>query len=111
MSDHEARTVRAAENQSLFRTVNERVDELNRAALFSEVAEWVCECADTSCTERISMTIDEYEAIRSSGNAFAVRPGHELAEVEEVASRTERYLVVSKRSPGANTARALDPRD
>jgi hypothetical protein len=110
VSDDEARAVRAAENQNLFRTVNERVSDLNSAASFSEVTEWVCECADPACTERISMTVDEYEALRSDGNSFAVAHGHELIDVEDVGASTDRYLVVSKRSAGADKARRLDPR-
>ena len=110
-SDLEARTVRAAENQSLFREVNERVERLNEGfAVFSEVSEWVCECADTTCVERISMTMTEYEAIRSDGNRFAVAVGHELPDVEAVLDANDRYVVVRKFSPGAERARRLDPR-
>jgi hypothetical protein len=106
----DASTIRAAENQSIFRTINERVGELNQGATFSEVAEWVCECADMSCTERISMTVAEYKTLRSDGNTFAVLAGHEVPEVEQVVRRTDRYLVVSKRPPGNEIARRLDPR-
>jgi hypothetical protein len=109
-NDYEASAIRAAENQSLFRAVNDRVDELNRQASFSEVTEWVCECADPACTDRLSMTVAEYEALRKDGNTFAVAPGHEIPEVEEVVRTAERYVVVSKRSPGAEKAYALDPR-
>jgi hypothetical protein len=107
----EARTVRAAENQSIFRDVNERVDELNREhAVFSEVSEWVCECADASCTERISMTMSEYESVRAHPNKFAVVPGHELLDVEFVIEANERFVTVSKIGAGASKARELDPR-
>jgi hypothetical protein len=110
-SDFEARTIRAAENQSLFREVNERVEQLNEGfAVFSEVSEWVCECAETNCVERISMTLAEYEAIRSHGNRFAVAVGHELPDVEAVVDANDRYVVVRKVGPGAERARRLDPR-
>lgn len=107
----EMRTVRAAENQSIFRDVNERIEELNRQrAGFSDVSEWVCECAETSCTDRISMSLAEYERVRSHPNQFAVAHGHELPEVEVVVEATDRFLVVRKVGPGAEKARRLDPR-
>jgi hypothetical protein len=107
----DARTVRAAENQSIFRDVNERIEELYRQhTVFSEVGEWVCECADTSCTERISMTIEEYQRIRAHPNQFAVAAGHEIPEVEVVVEATDRFLVVRKVGSGAQKARQLDPR-
>lgn len=110
--EHDARTIRAAENQSLFREINERIEDLSEGfAAFSEVTEWVCECADTACADRISMTISEYEDVRSEGNRFAVLPRHEVSDVEMIVGGvTGRYLVVKKIGPGADRARRLDPR-
>jgi hypothetical protein len=107
----EARTVRAAENQSIFRDVNERIEELNQQhGVVGGVGEWVCECADTSCTERISMTPAEYERMRAHPNRFAVAPGHVLPDVEHVVDETDRFVLVSKKGPGGEKARRLDPR-
>lgn len=110
-SDNEARVVRAAENQSLFREVNERVAQLNDGfGVISEITEWLCECADGTCTERIAMTMEEYERIRSDGSRFTVAPGHEVLDVEVVVESTDRYLVVTKIGAGADIARRSDPR-
>lgn len=110
-SDDEARIAHAAENQSLFREVNERVKHLNDGfGAISEFNEWLCECADGACTERISMTLGEYERIRADGNRFAVAAGHEVLDVEIVAESTDRYLVVTKIGVGANIVRRSDPR-
>jgi hypothetical protein len=110
-SENEARRIRAAENQSLFREVNERVGQLHEGfAVATEIGEWLCECADTACTERITMTVSEYESMRSDSNRFAVAPGHEIPEVETVVDATERYVLVRKIGAGADTARRLDPR-
>lgn len=38
-----------------------------------------------------------YEEIRDSDRCFFVVPGHEIARVEDVIERTERYWVVRKR--------------
>ena len=57
-SDRDARRVQAAKNQSLFREVNERIEDLNRA--FGELTERmsvVCECGDSQCHERINVPI------------------------------------------------------
>jgi hypothetical protein len=107
----EVRQVRAAENQSLFRAINERIKSLNDAfCLMLPLGEWVCECADVACVERIAMTGAEYEAIRQSSNRFPVLPGHEQAEVEGVVQANDRYLVVEKIGAGAAVATDNDPR-
>src|SRR5688572_9002643 len=102
---------RAAENQSLFREVNERVEELNNSfEAFTQVGEWVCECAVETCVERIAMTMAEYRELRSDSNRFAVIPGHEIPDVERIVDRRGGYVVVSKIGVGAEVAAALDQR-
>jgi hypothetical protein len=98
---------RAAENQSLFREVNERIEDLAADAAFQT---FVCECADTECAEGISATLEEYEAVRSGPNRFLVLAGHDIPGVEEVVATTERYVVVSKLGVGAAVAEEADPR-
>ena len=106
------RTARAARNQSLFREVNERLEVLARA--FEEVAgpgtTFACECAKLDCFELVSMSVDEYEAIRGHPNHFAVLPGHVYPDVEVIVSETDRYLVVAKIGEGADVAALFDPR-
>jgi hypothetical protein len=73
--EREAWQVRVASNQSRFREVNERLEELNRE--FSEIiptGDFVCECADTDCLERVGLTIEEYEQLRSVPTHFARPP-------------------------------------
>ena len=103
----EEQRVRAARNQSFFREVNERIDELRPSSSF---VEFVCECTLQACTERISLTLEEYEDVRVDSNRFVVIPGHELAEVETVVAEHDRYLVVAKLGAGAEVAEQLDPR-
>ena len=105
------RLVGAATTQSLFREVNERMKYLNESLLPTQTsAEWVCECENDLCVERISMTLPEYERLRASGNRFAVIPGHEVPEVEEVIEQYESYVVVAKRGAGGAYATERDPR-
>ena len=52
------RAKRVGENEVLFREINERLRELGESfSLVSDTTEFVCECANTSCTERVRMTL------------------------------------------------------
>jgi hypothetical protein len=109
------RQARAAKNQSLFREVNERMRSLNETfsvAVSLERGDWVCECADESCIELVSMSLSEYEAVRASGNRFFVAPddSHLWPDVERVVERTERYWIVEKYGVGEVVAKQADPR-
>ena len=104
---------RAAQNQALFREVNERVGQLtetlNRVTLRSD---WVCECANNECFEPVGMSLEEYEALRQNPARFAVVPGdtHVYPEAEEIVARTNRYWVVEKTEVAGRVAVDLDPR-
>jgi hypothetical protein len=105
------REVRAAQNQSLFRTVNERLEGLAEAYQFiSETASFVCECADVGCVERIELRPSEYEAVRAQGNRFAVRPGHVYPDVERVVGENERFVTVEKTGLASDVAGAASER-
>jgi hypothetical protein len=107
----EARQVRAAQNQSLFREVNERIEGLNEGfGMILLMGEWVCECADETCVERMELTVEDYEAIRQHPNRFPVLPGHEQLDVEWVVEHHERYVIVSKLDKAGEVAREHDPR-
>ncbi len=111
--DGSDREIRAAQHQTLFREINERVKDLNEGFSFvSPVGEWVCECANDTCTELIEMTAAEYEAIRSDGARFFVATGdeHVWPDVEKVIERGERYWVVEKIGQAGVVARSHDPR-
>jgi hypothetical protein len=103
---------RIGENEIIFREVNERLRELGESfSLVSEVAEFVCECANTSCTERVQMQLAEYERVRSDPTWFLIIPGHEELDYERVIEETEGYAVVEK-LPGGPAGMAIrdDPR-
>jgi hypothetical protein len=110
-SDDRAR--RAAENQSLMRAVNERIDDLNRTfEAFAPYGSWICECANVECLERVEMTLGEYEALRQRPECFTVVPDdrHVVPGVERVVERTERYWVVEKLGVARERAVELDGR-
>jgi hypothetical protein len=106
----EEREVRAARRQSLFRSVNERIDEV--APQREEVAETrtiACECASIDCTAKLEMTRAEYEEVRGNPRWFVVLPGHVFNDVERVVRETPTYVVVEKTGAGAAVAEVLDP--
>jgi hypothetical protein len=103
---------RVGRNEVLFREVNERLRELGEGfTLVSEEAEFVCECASSTCVERVQMPLPAYEEIRSDPKRFFVVKGHELPEYEKVVSEDEGYIVVEK-LPGGPAGIAIrdDPR-
>jgi len=93
---------RLAMNEALFRDINERINEGSmRLQPFDgdEPRYWlfVCECASAACVDHIEVTKEEYEEVRADPTHFAVLPGHENPDLETVAWRTERFVVVEKR--------------
>jgi hypothetical protein len=97
-----ARLERQARNESLIRSVNERIAALDEQAVgwASPGQEFVfqCECGrDSGCDERVVMTLDEYERVRGQRDRFAVVPGHESDAIERIVERADRYVIVDKR--------------
>jgi hypothetical protein len=106
-SDLEIQRERAAKNQSLFREVNERIEDLAGSASFPS---FICECMNESCDEGVAMTVQEYEHVRAGGNRFFVLPGHDVPAVEEIVETNDRFVVVGKLGVGASVAEQLNPR-
>jgi aerobic-type carbon monoxide dehydrogenase small subunit (CoxS/CutS family) len=99
-------------NEAVFRQVNERIEQLaDSFGLTSEKLVLICECGNASCTSRIEMDHQDYEALRSDAATFAVVKGHEIRDVEEIVKRHQAYDVVRKRAGGAKqVAEQTDPR-
>lgn len=98
-----------ARNEALFREVNERIDDVSEDRP-TEMTDFLCECGDVECTKAISLRDDEYERLRSDSLLFAVTPGHEIPDVEEIVERSERFNTVRKHASEGAIARATDPR-
>src|SRR5215212_8831802 len=112
-ADSQARSaLRVGRNQSLFRSVNEQIESANdRFGVTTEQVEFVCECAAQECTERITLTLAQYEELRRVPTHFIVKPGHVYPEFERVVEEVNGYVVVEKRGEAAVEARKLDRRD
>jgi hypothetical protein len=101
---------RLARTEALFRDVNERIAE-SAEGFDADEADFVCECGEQACTERVSATLDEYEHVRANGTRFLIRPGHENERIERVVERRSRFAVVEKfQHRVVAIVRKLDPR-
>jgi len=97
-------------NETVFREVNERINDLVRTFGRADL-KLICECGDRDCAETIEMSAADYEQVRADADQFAVRPGHEDASVESVIAHRETYDLIRKH-PGepAVLAAREDPR-
>ena len=85
---------RALENERLFRSANERIDERRRELDLDGRTPYLCECEDPECTQLIPLTLDEYSGIRSNEAQFVIASGHP-SRGEPVEDR-DGYVVVLK---------------
>ena len=106
------REARIGLNEAMFREVNDRLRGLNETfATLTDKVDLVCECGDRACVQRIEMPPSAYEALRADPMLFAVVPGHEAADVEEVIEHHGAYDIVRKYGERSQQiAEATDPR-
>jgi hypothetical protein len=102
---------RVALNDATFRNANERIDE-KAEELDIDVAPFLCECADESCTALIRMSLSDYEEIRSEPTHFLNVRGHQVTAGPHAAVVAERdgYLIVRKLGVAAQIVTELDER-
>jgi hypothetical protein len=105
---------RIALNQSTFREANERIEAVAARGGIRRVP-FLCECSELECTVLVSLSLDEYEEIRSRGDRFFVTKGHEVQvvegiEVAQVVERRDRFSTMEKVGRAGEVARAEDPR-
>lgn len=89
---------RFAHNEVVFRSINDQVHALEER-FGSREGGFLCECADTTCSETIFLSLAEYERIHADERRFFVVPGHEVTEIETVVERHADYLIVQKNVP------------
>ncbi len=90
------RKTRIEENEKLFREVNERVEQLQSGFQTGSEPQWVCECGDETCFEKLTVPLGEYHEVRAHDNWFLIKPGHVKPEAEHRVSERAGYSVVEK---------------
>ena len=81
--EFEPMKVRIAENESLFRSANEKIELAAESMGYQgEKVPFVCECPDISCTDIVQLTMADYEEIRTGPTRFFVVPGHQALAVQ-----------------------------
>jgi hypothetical protein len=106
-----SREERLAQNEDFFRRVNERIRELADGHGADQHAyEFLCECGDTACMERVTLTLAEYEAVRADATRFVLADGHNDGTIEKVVAASADHVVVEKLGVAGEIAEALDPR-
>src|SRR4051794_26001193 len=96
VSDDQAKR-RVASNQAILRGVNEAI-RFERAG---EPIPFRCECGRLGCNKLIALTRAEYDGVRAHRRRFAIVAGHEIAEIESIVERHDRYAVVEAHDPTA----------
>jgi len=106
-------TVRAAaRNEELFRRVNEQIEAISQSLPGSDPnMDFLCECDEIDCAEKIIVTLAEYESVRAVPTHFVVLPAHVDRRVEHVVTENERFAVVEKQGAAARDAEEHEPRD
>lgn len=96
---------RAARNEALFREVNDKIAELEeRHGQATSELLIVCECADDTCTQRLTVDPGTYRRVREQPRHFLVIPGHEKPEIERIVETRVPYLIVEKTGPAGDVA-------
>ena len=93
----DARTERIGRNEDLFRKVNDQIEGVNEAfGTITGTMSLLCECGKLECIEQIELTVDAYRELRADPTRFAVKPGHEILDIERIVERRPGYFVVAK---------------
>jgi hypothetical protein len=105
----EAQEKRLALNEALFRDVNERIREISDTFGQKDATyNFLCECSDPMCAEKVVLTPAEYEYVRAESTRFVVAKGHAMPEIESVVDQAEDHVVGEKEGAAADVAVHLD---
>ena len=85
---------RQIDTRALFRQATRRVQRASGDA-HAPKGQFFCECGDSRCTQRIRLTLREYEAIRAMPGRFLVATSHEGAPYRRVVDSNGRFSVVA----------------
>ena len=103
-----SREERVAHNESIFRDANEKLRQVfEREHADEPRLPFLCECANTRCTEVAMLSFEEYAEVREHPARFLTLHGHEEPDTETVVDEEGRYQIVQKRGRSAEVAARL----
>jgi hypothetical protein len=101
---------RIAENEAFCRDLNRSKDDWLRSGL--QVAGFRCECWRIECGERLRLSKQEWQEVRSRAERFAVAPEHVAPDLdgaaEEVVKKYDHFWIVEKRDEAGEIAAKRD---
>jgi hypothetical protein len=104
MKDGALSEKRASQNHALFREVGEGLrvlsDEIDGVIV---IEDFVCECVESTCIDRVGLSFAEYEALREVPAHFAVRRGHVHPAFDRVVEEHDGYAIVEKGRAGGDS--------
>jgi hypothetical protein len=111
--DDRVNAERVARNNVIYREANERIESAAEEYDFSAPIPFICECADSTCTDVVAVPLRDYEEIRAEPTHFLSLPGHEQNPHEDlkIVRRHPDYVVVAKQGRAAEIVEDLDPRE
>ena len=100
-----------ARTQTLFRDVNERIEQIAADMGADAKQQLICECGNPDCTRQIELTAAEYEQVRAHASRFIIALNHENPETESIVEQNNRFAVVETYAGASSRiARETDPR-
>jgi hypothetical protein len=101
---------RMAENEVVFRNANRAIQEgFDKLATMSDEdgaepvhvnptmkLQFLCECSDENCTDRIQISLNDYNDIHTSAKRFIIIDGHDVQQIERIVERRDAYTIVEK---------------
>jgi hypothetical protein len=109
---NDAQKERLARNEDFFRSVNEEIQSLAEThGDDSHGYDFICECSDAGCVEKVRLTLTEYEYVRLDPSRFVVARDHILREIEHVVETAEDHAVIEKHGEAGRVAIELDKKN
>jgi hypothetical protein len=105
------RTREVALTEAAFRIANERMAGWTERHAAGERELYLCECGLQPCRQRVPLTREQYESVRSHARRFVTVPGHAIPDLETVVEAHPDYDVIEKPTALMELLTETDPRD
>ena len=87
---------RAARNEEVFRSVNERIEQAIEQHGVASPTPFHCECDRETCFEKVELLPARYREVIEQRYCFVIVPGHDDPQIERVVEEHDSYSIVEK---------------